>query len=303
MANPLRIKTSSGLPNTTNFTGLQEFSNAELEYVIDKVFTRHAQANNRPGVLGFDSANGASIGSFINTRRTESVGDHPAVGGTNSVTTHIYANTTAMGEGGMVRPLQFDTSNTVNEVTDTQLNNGLMTVMLNKIAATNSTNYQVGQYFLGTAAPSGGTWSSKGSFVDTGTHDGSTVNTYQLWRKTASGSSHTQLRPLKASANSTVSKIEEMTDVDILTLSKRLANRIIATGIGTYKLQANAPGTGTWVQVSDSLIDTVADISAVNYSNQFTGQFSRQFTRVYSDQYTRQFTRQFTGNYARQFKR
>ena len=80
MANPLRIKTSSGLPNTTNFTGLQEFSNAELEYVIDKVFTRHAQANNRPGVLGFDSANGASIGSFINTRRTESVGDHPAAG-------------------------------------------------------------------------------------------------------------------------------------------------------------------------------------------------------------------------------
>ena len=204
MANPLRIKTSSGLPNTTNFTGLQEFSNTELEYVIDKVFTRHAQANNRPGVLGFNSSNGSSIGTFVNTRRTESIGDHPATGGTNSVTTHIYANTTAMDESNLVRPLQFDTSNTVEETSDTDLNSGLMTVMLNKIAATNSTNYQVGQYFLGTAAPSGGTWTSRGSFVDTATHDGSTINTYQLWRKTASGNSPTALRTLKASALSLI---------------------------------------------------------------------------------------------------
>ena len=106
-----------------------------------------------------------------------------------------------------------------------------------------------------------GTWTSKGSFTDTIAAGESATDTYQLWRKIASGNSPTEYRPIKASANATSSSVSEMNNTDIKTLTDRLRNRIISTGVGTYKLQTAAPATGTWLQVSDSITDNLADVT------------------------------------------
>jgi len=295
LSNPLKIKVSSGSSvNSTNFSGLQEMTNAELDYVTNIILEDFASTNTVTGDLNITT--GTSIGSFVDTRRTESIGTHPATGSTNTVATTFYQNVTSISESGLVRPLGY-TGTTVKEQTDTDLNNTLIKYALDKIA--NTSNYATGQYYFGSAAPAGGTWAVKASVTDTLTHDSGTNQTYNLYRKTDDGISHTNIPTVKLDG----SLIKQMSTAEIQSLTQRLRNRIVATGIGTYKLQASAPGTGTWVQVSDSLIDQVADNTSQQYSNQFTGNFSRQFTRQFTAQYTRQFARSFTADYTRSFNR
>ena len=93
MANPLKIKVSSGnAANSTNFTGLQEMSNAEMDYISHKILVNFAtEANSSQSFVGDLNtiSIGTSIGSFEDIRRTESIGTHPAVGTTNSVKQHF----------------------------------------------------------------------------------------------------------------------------------------------------------------------------------------------------------------------
>lgn len=225
-----------------------------MDYIADMILSDFATvgSDNRPGDLNFST--GESIGAYVNTLRSDEVGDHPVAGATTTTTTTLYQNTGSISES-LVRPLQWDASQGIEEQSDTDLNNSVIAHIIGKIA--NTSDYATGQYFLGASAPSGGTWTSKGSFTDTIAAGESATDTYQLWRKIASGNSPTEYRPIKASANATSSSVSEMNNTDIKTLTDRLRNRIISTGVGTYKLQTAAPATGTWLQVSDSITDNL----------------------------------------------
>ena len=109
MSNPLKIKVSSGSSvNSTNFTGLQEMTNAELDYVTNIILEDFASTNTVTGDVNIST--GTSIGSYVDTRRTESIGAHPATGSTNTVTTTFYQNLASISESGLVRPVRYKRS-------------------------------------------------------------------------------------------------------------------------------------------------------------------------------------------------
>ena len=320
MANPLKIKTSSGTPNTTNFTGLQEMTDAEMNYIKHRVLVKFA-TESATGVLTGDintSGTGDSIGFYTDTFLDDAVGTHPTASTESSTTTTLYQPATAVSES-LVRPIEW-ISNSIKQQTDGSLNDSIISHILTDIASSNSTNSAIGTYYLSETATSkpSGTWTEKATIVDKLNDPAGTDVEYKLWRK-SSDTTPTVIRPIKTNANSS---LQEMTDADIESLVTRLRNRIIATGIGTYSFQENAPATGTWVQVGDDIVDRKSNVTAVQYTGTFAGQYTRQFTaaytRLFSSQYTVQFARltegsQYTGtafarlttgpNYAQQFTR
>ena len=298
MANPLKIKVVGGSqPNTTNFGGLQAMTTAELDYTVNVLLENFASSNTSVGDLNITGGSNTA-GAFVDTRRTETLGTHPASGATNTTTTTFYQNTSSASETGMIRPVSY-VSNTypMQEQTDTELNATIIATALSKIA--DSESYATGQYYIGTSAPAGGTWTSKGTFTDSYIAAAGAQVTYSLYRKTDDGTSPAVVRPIRADGAS----IKEMTDANLLTLVPRLRNRVVATGVGTYAFQASAPGTGTWITVSAEITDQMAESTSQNYTSQFTGTFGRAFGRTYSAQYTRQFARTFSANYSRSFAR
>ena len=126
----------------------------------------------------------------------------------------------------------------------------------------------VGSYKLQAATPSGGTWTSRDTFVDAAS-GGDT--TYTLWQKT-NDTAPTTVRPLKLREINNVYDLIEMTDAEIETWRTRLQNRISATGKGTYAFQASAPGTGTWVKMGTDVTDT-EQATYVGTYNGFQGRY------------------------------
>ena len=237
MANPLKINTSSGQPNTTNWSGLKTMSAAEMDYACYKILTNFAtEANSTTSYVGDLNTIGlgTSRGAYTDQRFQDAVGTHPSAGSTNTVVTTFYQNTDSASETSLIRPLEWQTGGP-KEQTDTTLNNSIIDRCLTKIANTSSA--AIGEYYIDSTAPAGGTWTEEKSFTDTLTASDGTHATWKLWRKT-SDTAPTTVRPIKWSNGEGQDGINEMTDTEINHLTARLRNRIIATGVGTYAFQA-----------------------------------------------------------------
>ena len=97
---PLRIKASGSPITSANFQGLQEMSDGEINQYLSYVITnKFASDTDGTGTaeLNVDTANalaGTSIGTFVDTERTEAIGTHPASGSTTS-TTYYFKQVTA----------------------------------------------------------------------------------------------------------------------------------------------------------------------------------------------------------------
>ena len=63
MANPLKIKTTSGQPNTTNWAGLQTMSASEMDYACHLILTEFASTSTDVGDLN-TSATGTAVGTY-----------------------------------------------------------------------------------------------------------------------------------------------------------------------------------------------------------------------------------------------
>lgn len=285
MANPLKVRSSGA-----TFLGLQTMTDAEMDYAVDVILKDFAATNTGLGTVNIDGATGTSIGTFVDTSRSGAVGDHPVTDSPTTVTTYTFKQdiTTAATES-LTRPVEFSytPSMGIRQQNDTQLNASIINRALNNLVASG-----IGSYVLQPSAPLG-TWTSIGSI--TNSVIGAT-NTTTLWRKTG-GTAPTTVRPLKYQTSPTKS-VKQMTDAEIQSLTNRLRNRIIATGIGTYRLQTSAPTPGTWTTVGAAFDDTRNALASQNYTGNYTGSYSGAYAGNYTGSYTRFRSQAFAGAYA-----
>ena len=300
---PLRIKASGTPASSANFQGLQEMTEAEInQYLSYAITNKFATDTDGTGTaeLNVDTANaltGTSIGNWTNTIRNDAIGTHPTAGATTDTTYYFKQVTAAASESITNRPVGWDSA--IKEYTDA----GLDTDVLDKVIEdmVTSTGYTVGQYTLAASAPAGGTWTSRATITDS--NQGGSTNLY-LWQKTApTTAANADLASLKLDGTN----VKMMSAAEIEQMVPNFRNRIIDSGIGTYKLQASAPGTGTWVQMGDSLVDTRQEVASENYQGTYTGAFSGNYAgnyvgsyvgaKTYSGSYTGSFSGDYAGNY------
>ena len=288
--NPLKIKASATPITSANFQGLQTMSDTEVKnYIANKITVGFAGAvgnGSNTADINVDTANalsGTAIGSFVDTDRTEATGTHPATGATTTVT--YYAKQVTATDTGTItnRPIGYDDA--IRQLTDTQINTDILDKVIT--AMVTESDYTAGQYRLSGSAPTGGTWTARYTITDVA-NGGNT--TYYIWQKTAATSTpNADLRPLKTYDGNNV---KQMTDTEIQEMIPYFRNRIISTGIGTYKLQAATPAGGTWVQMGSGS-DTREQVVSQNYTGTYGGDrtYSTTYggTRTYSTSYTNTF--------------
>lgn len=272
--NPLKIKASATPITSANFQGLQTMSDTEVKnYIANKItvgFSGAVGNGSNTADINIDTANalsGTSIGTFVDTDRTEATGTHPATGSTATVT--YYAKQVTATDTGSItnRPLGYDTA--IRQLTDSQINTDIIDKVIT--AMVTESDYTAGQYRLSGSAPAGGTWTARYTITDVA-NGGNT--TYYIWQKTAATSTpNADLRPLKTYSGNNV---KQMTDAEIQEMIPYFRNRIISTGVGTYKLQAATPSGGTWVQMGSGS-DTREQVVSQNYTGSYGG------TRTYSN--------------------
>ena len=243
MANPLKIKYSG-----ETFNGLQTMTNEEMDYSVHHILTEFI-ANTGPGVITTDS-NYTSIGSFVDTTRSEDVGQTTPSGAITTVsTTTVYQFQSAdQPETDMKLPLEFvSNTNPIIQQTDTNLNASLISRALSNLAANG-----LGSYVMQPSQPNS-QYASVLTLTNTLSGNGSSSgNTTQIWRRTTAAAP-TTVRPLKL--GTTTGSIFEMTDSEIGDFIGRFRKRLYDTAIGHYVLQESAPGTGTWVRQGSAFID------------------------------------------------
>lgn len=294
--NPLKVKATGSPITSANISGLQTMTDAEVKNYIANVITeKFAAVTNGTGTAEINittdnSGSGTSIGSFVDTNRTESIGTHPASGSTTSTTYYAKQVTSAASESITNRPLAWDSH--LEEMSDGDID-GVMDLCIEAMVAESS--YTAGQYKLQASAPSGGTWVSRYTLTDTA-QGGNTV-TY-LWQKTvASSSPNSDYTPLRVYNGS---NCKQMTESEIEQLLPNFRNRIIDTGIGTYKLQSSAPSGGTWVQMGNEFSDTREQVSPQNYAGNYSGNFTGNYSGNYGGvvNYSGTYSGNFSGNYS-----
>jgi len=300
---PLRIKASSTPPSSSNFQGLQEMSDAEINQYLSYVITnKFATDTDGTGTaeLNVDTANaltGTSIGTWTNTIRDDAIGTHPTDGATTDTTYYFKQVTAAATESITNRPVGYDSA--IKEYTDAALDTDVLDKVIEDMVT--GTGYTVGQYSLAATAPTGGTWTSRATITDS--NQGGSTNLY-LWQKTTpTTAANSDLVSLKLDGTN----VKMMSAAEIEQMVPNFRNRIIDAGIGTYKLQTSTPGTGTWVQMGDSLTDTRQEVASQNYVGSYTGTFSGDYAgnyvgsyvgaKTYSGSYTGTFSGDYAGNY------
>ena len=315
-------------PAGTYNDGLVVMSNSELDYAAEVILAKLGSSNQDVADIIFNTDIGDSVGTFTDNYANGAIGSHPANTSILSDTYTLYQNTSTASESSMVIPAKLDGASGIAPQTSNNLNDSIISRALDKIAAANSSSGEAGTYYItsnttGTPVASG-SWKTVSTVYDEITNDASDDSdkvTYNLYRRTdTTSSSSNNNRPMTIDAT-TPSHIKEMTNAQLQGLAQRLRNRIIATGIGTYKLQSSTPGTGTWI-ARGVITDRVPTINSVSYSrgNQYQRSFTAQYERDsigYAREYnnapnvyvrsvygTGNFTptryeRQFTGQYQR----
>jgi hypothetical protein len=292
MTNPLRMRKQPPVGPAGNYNnGLVVMSNSELDYAAEVILAKLGSSSQDVADIIFDTDIGDIIGTFTDRYANGAIGSHPANTTTVSSTYTLYQNTSSASETNMIMPAKLDGASGIKPQNSTNLNDSIITRALNKIASANTTYGEAGTYYITSnlsnvaSTPVGsGTWKTVSTVYDEVTNDAADDSdkvTYELHRRTSTSTSSSSLnRPMTIDIT-TPSHIKEMTDTQLEELAQRLRNRIISTGIGTYALQANAPGTGTWI-ARGALIDRVPNISQVPYSR------GQQYTRRFTGQYTRE---------------
>ena len=307
---PLRIKASAYPVSSSNFQGLQEMTDTEIEQYYSAIITKDF-ADNTDGtgtaelnVTTDGSGAGTSIGSITDTKRQDAVGTHPTAGATTNVTVYTAKQVTGTTSESITnRPVGYETSGNVgiNEFTDTELDDDIIDKIVADLCGQG--DYTVGQYSLNASSPSGGTWTSRYTLVDTQVDE--TKQTMYIWQKTApTSAANDNYKPCKVEGTN---GIKEMTVAEMEQIVPNFRNRIVENfsttqRTGTYKLQATTPSeTGTWTQMGDSggFTDTRHEVGNVNYSGGYSGSYSGDYTgtSAYSGSYTGEYSGSYSGNY------
>ena len=298
---PLRIKASSYPVSSSNFQGLQEMTDTEIEQYYSATLLKDFSDNTDGTGVGElnvttdGSGAGTTIGTITDTKRQDAIGTHPTAGATTSVNVYTFkqVNSTA-SESITNRPVGYESSGTigVHEFTDSELDTDILDKVLGDLVAQG--NYVTGQYTLAASAPSGGTWTSRYTLIDTQVDE--TEDTKYIWQKTAATTAAaSDYKPVKVDGTS----LKEMTVAEIEQVVPNLRNRITDSTIGTYALQSGAPASGTWVQQGATFSDTRQEVGSQTYEGNYTGNYTGGYTgaKTYAGSYSGSYTGAYTGNY------
>ena len=268
------------LKQTSSGGVIQEMDSSDKDYIEHVILTDFNSLDSGVGTLAVNPASTSGltlIGSFVDTKRPDAVGTHPVGTSVTTVSTfNFYQDLQSASESitNAIRPVALDGSADIQRMSDSEVNDDFIFSTQQNLYASG-----VGSYKLQPSAPTDGTWVSKGTITDTKISGG--TNTSQLWRKSAPASTPTTVRPLKFVVSS--GSLREMTDTEIKKFTPRLRNRIVANGIGTYKVQANAPTSGgTWVQMGDTFTDTRHQVANQSYTSSFSNTFTNTFTNTFA---------------------
>lgn len=298
---PLRVKASGSPPSSSNFQGLQEMTDTEINQYLSYVITNKYADDwdgTLTGDLNMDTANslsGSAIGTFVDTKRTESVGTHPASGSLSTTTYYFKQVTAAASESITNRALGYDTDS-LKEFTDAELDSDILDKVITDMVS--ETDYTVGQFHLAASSPTGGTWTSRYTITDTQV-DGDT-NTVYLWQKTApTTSANSDLASLTFDSG-----VKMMTAAQIEQMVPNFRNRIVedystTPGVGCYLVQSGTPSeTGTWTQMGDTagFTDTRHELADSAYAGNFDQTFSQDFAGSFTGAKT--YTGGYTGTYS-----
>ena len=289
------------LKQTSSGGVIQEMDSSDKDYIEHVILTDFNSLDSGVGTLAVNPASTSGltlIGSFVDTKRPDAVGTHPVGTSVTTVSTfNFYQDLQSASESitNAIRPVALDGSADIQRMSDSKVNDDFIFSTQQNLYASG-----VGSYKLQPSAPTDGTWVSKGTITDTKISGG--TNTSQLWRKSAPASTPTTVRPLKFVVSS--GSLREMTDTEIKKFTPRLRNRIVANGIGTYKVQANAPTSGgTWVQMGDTFTDTRHQVANQSYTSRFSNTFTNTFTNTFAGFFSSTYNRfqAFTGSFIGSF--
>ena len=298
---PLRIKASSYPVSSSNFQGLQEMTDTEIEQYYSATLLKDFSDNTDGSGVGElnvttdGSGAGTTIGTITDTKRNDAVGTHPTAGATTNVNVYTFKQVnSAASESITNRPVGYESSGTIgiHEFTDSELDSDILDKVLGDLVAQG--NYVTGQYSLSTSAPAGGTWTSRYTLIDTQVDE--TEATKYIWQKTtATTAAASDYKPVKVDGTS----LKEMSVAEMEQVVPNLRNRITDSTIGTYALQTSAPGSGTWVQQGESFTDTRHEVGSQNYEGSYSGGYTGGYTgaKTYSGNYSGNYTGAYTGNY------
>lgn len=304
---PLKIKSSAYPVSSSNFQGLQEMTDTEIEQYYSAIITHDFAANTNGtheaelNVTTNNSGAGTAIGTAVDTVRDDAVGTHPTDGATSIVNTYYMKQVTGAGAESITnRPVGYETSGNVgiNEFTDTELDDDIIDKIVEDMVGQG--DYVCGQYVLAASAPAGGTWTARYTLTDTQVD--STSASLKVWQKTAPTSSAVDnYKPLKVDGTS----IKEMSEAEMEQILPNFRNRIVENfgstqRTGTYKLQATTPTeTGTWTQQGDvgGWTDTRKTVGAQNYTGGYAGTYTGTYSGVYTGVYTGVYGGVYSGDY------
>jgi hypothetical protein len=281
MPRPLKIDTS------TTPVSFKEMNDADYDYLTHIVLSQFAASNTGVGTVSSNSSF-TLIGTFSDTYRPYTVGQHPVGTDITTVTYNFYQDYGTATEN-LVRPVHYSAGANTFEQDDSTLNT---TSISNALA--NLVNSGVGSYSLSPTSPVGGTWVAERTIQNT---TSAANNVTYIWRKTAATAPST-VRPLKVNTTSPIS-VKEMSDAEIQTLTERLRNQIVATGIGKYAVQSTAPVSGgTWVTRGSAFSDTRETTSNTSYTGAYSGNYTGTYTRFFAGSVGGNFTGTYTGFYS-----
>ena len=154
MANPLKMRQNiSGQYDG----GVQVMSDADLEYAAKIILSKFAsESNGRVGDI-YVTGSGSSIGTFVDSYANGALNDHPVTDTNTYTNTYtFYQNTSSASEASLVYPCTANTTGGVGIApqTDTQLNDSIIDLCLDRIALANGTFGETGTYFLSNTTPS-----------------------------------------------------------------------------------------------------------------------------------------------------
>ena len=281
MPRPLKIDT------LTNPVSFKEMSDADYDYLTHIILTQFAASNTGVGTVSSNSSF-TLIGTFSDTYRPYAVNAHPIGTDITTVTYNFYQDYNVATEN-LVRTVHYSAGANTFEQDDSTLNNTSISSAL-----ANLTNYGVGSYSLSPTAPVDGTWVAERTIQNTTT---AANNVTYLWRKTVA-TTPTTVRSLKVNSSSPIS-VKEMSDAEIQTLTERLRNQIVTTGIGKYVVQNTAPVSGgTWVTRGSAFSDTREITANTNYTGAYSGNYTGAYTRFFAGSIGGYFSGTYTGFYS-----
>ena len=246
MTYPIKIRKNT---NGTFKDGIQVMSAQDLDWVVNAVLYRFSSTETSPADILFSSEYlgsgnrdiGTSIGDFIDRYDARSV---------DSFHTYILKqNQQTVQESGIIYPAKWHL-NSIRPQTSSDLDDTIIQRCLDKIANSSNTP-ATGTYYISINTPAtilGGTWSQIQRIPDFSNRYPDIIsNDYKLWRcVTNNPGSQPYSIPIRIDESN--GNIHEMNDSQINKFVDRLRNRIRSSGIGTYRLQANSPTTGSWIQ-------------------------------------------------------